>query len=117
MAREFVATHISANVEAQFGFHHRDVLDDPRFWASRIHPDDAPRGFTEMGQLFEQDHRARECRCRIPDESWRWVFDRLVLIRDAGGDPTAMVGSSTGITDRRAHEGILDREQQEEEGA
>ena len=49
---DYAATYISENVEELFGYKAEQFLDDPKFWANGIHPEDAPRIFSELGQLF-----------------------------------------------------------------
>ena len=108
----FPATFISDNVREQFGFAPQDFLDDPSFWASRIHPEDAPRIFADLGQLFVHGRHTHEYRWQAADGSWRWVHDQLVLARDSEGNPTEMIGNWTDISGRkRAEEGIEASEQ------
>ena len=69
----FGATFISQAVVGQFGFDPGAFLADPGFWASRIHPEDAPRIFEGLGELFEHGHHAHEYRWQRADGTWAWV--------------------------------------------
>jgi HAMP domain-containing protein len=56
------ATFVTENVETKFGFPPGYFLNDPKFWASRIHPEDAPDIFEGLCKLFEHGHPAHEYR-------------------------------------------------------
>ncbi len=105
----FGATFIADNITPQFGFTPQDFLDDAGFWASRIHPDDAPRVFAELGQLFEHGRHVHEYRWQAADGSWRWVHDQVVLKRDREGNPIEMIGNWMDITSRKHAEAELQR--------
>jgi PAS domain-containing protein len=48
---DYAATYISENVTSQSGYEAREFTEDPRFWAGRIHPEDAPRVFAEVPRV------------------------------------------------------------------
>ena len=100
-AEPFAATFIAHNVETTFGFGPSSFLDDPGFWASRIHPDDAPAVFEGLAALFELGRHAHEYRWRASDGRWVWVYDQLVLLRDEQGQPLEIIGTWMDITERK----------------
>ncbi len=104
---DFGATFVSDGVLAQLGYTARDFIEDPGFWASHLHPDDALRVFAEIGPLFVHDRITHEYRFRCADGAYRWMLDQVRLLRDADGQPTGMIGSWTDITDHKRVEYAL----------
>lgn len=101
---DFGAIFISENVSRIFGYAPQAFTEDSQFWANHIHPEDAPRVFAELGQIFEHGQHSHEYRFRMPDGSYRWIHDHLQLIRDELGNPIEMVGSWEDITKRKQAE-------------
>jgi len=100
----FGATFISQAVVGQFGFDPGAFLADPGFWASRIHPEDAPRIFEGLGELFEHGDHAHEYRWQRADGTWAWVHDQLALVYGDDGQPLEIVGTWIDITERKRGE-------------
>jgi len=98
---DFGATFISENIEAQTGYKPEDYLNNPGFWASRIHPDDKERVFDEIKRLFINDHHTHEYRFKCKDEKYHWMRDELKLIRDENGKPKEIIGYWIDITERK----------------
>ncbi|MGE5339138.1 MAG: PAS domain S-box protein [Gemmatimonadota bacterium] len=103
---DYAATYVSPNIVEQFGFSQSECLA-PRWWADRIHPEDAPRVFAELPQLFEHDRHQHDYRFRFADGTYRWVHDALRLVRDAEGKPVEIIGYWADIDDRRRAEAEL----------
>jgi len=104
---DYGATFISENIKTQLGYEAREFLQDSRFWVDRIHPEDVPRVFSELLRLFEQDYHTHEYRFVHKDGTYRWMHDRLNLVRDVGGTPTEIVGCRIDITERKKMEEAL----------
>jgi PAS domain S-box-containing protein len=98
---DYAARDISPNVETQTGYMPSDFIDDANFWASHIHPEDAPRILDGLQNLFEHDHHTHEYRFRLKDGSYRWMHDEMKLIRDPDGEPLKIIGYWTDITERK----------------
>lgn len=58
---DFDTTYISGNIQPILGYKPDEFLQKG-FWASKIHPEDAPRIFTELYQLFEHGFHKHEYR-------------------------------------------------------
>ena len=101
------ATFVAETVRQHLGFAPSDFLDDPGFWASRIHLEDAPRIFAGLGQLFERDRHAHEYRWQKADGSWCWIYDQMVLSRDSAGNPLEIIGTWMDITERKRAEAAV----------
>ena len=97
----YPATFISDNVERQLGYESHEFTDDPQFWASHIHPDDAPRVIASLSNLLEKDHHIHEYRFLHKDGTYRWMHDESRLVRDANGNPLDVIGSWIDITGRK----------------
>jgi diguanylate cyclase (GGDEF)-like protein/PAS domain S-box-containing protein len=89
---DFGATYISPNVEQQLGYKAEQFLEDPGFWASNIHPEDAEKVFADLPKLFEEGAHAHEYRFRHRDGHYMWMVDQLKLIRDEKGEPLEIIG-------------------------
>ncbi len=109
---DYGATFISENVTAQMGYEPRQFVDDPQFWADRVHPEDAAGVFAELPRLFEQGRHTHEYRFLHKDGSYRWMCDEMKLVRDEDGNPLEIVGYRIDVTERKQAEEAL-RESEE----
>jgi PAS domain-containing protein len=75
------------------GFSAWEMLEDPKFWPSRVHPDDAPKVFAEVGKLIEAGGGTVEYRFRHRDGNYLWIQDTFKVIFDDAGKPQEVVGS------------------------
>ena len=66
---EYACTFVSENVDPIMGFSPWEMLEDPGFWFSRLHPDDAPRVAAEMAPLIERGGGNLEYRFRNRQET------------------------------------------------
>jgi two-component system, cell cycle sensor histidine kinase and response regulator CckA len=98
------ATFISDNVKEMLGYESTTFLENSDFWASRIHPEDAPQVFEGITQLFVQGTYSHEYRFLHQNGSYRWVLDDLKLIRDTAGEPLEIVGYWSDITEKKQME-------------
>jgi len=109
---EYPATFISENVQKLFGYRPEQFLEDPGFWAKGIHPDDAPRVFSDLANLFEHGTHSHEYRFLMEDGRYIWVQDELKLQYDPQGTPVQIVGYWADITDRKNTEMELEAHHQ-----
>lgn len=93
-------SYISGNVSAILGYEPAE-FDAPHFWSAVIHPDDVKIIFASHHLLFETGHLENEFRVRHKDGSWRWIYNKMILVRNENGTPNHMVGSWLDITDRK----------------
>jgi PAS domain S-box-containing protein len=86
-------------------------------WNGLVHPEDAPRREKAFREFLASNETffSIENRLRHRDGSYRWLYLRAVLERDAAGKPVRMTGASADITGRKRLEkeilSISDREQ------
>lgn len=98
--------YYSPRWKEMLGFAEDEIPNDIEEWLQRVHPIDAERvrhvvsPNLNPGTLrFEIEYRIRH-----KDESYRWVLNRGVIIRDSKGTAYRMAGSLTDITDRKEAE-------------
>ncbi|MFK4766342.1 PAS domain S-box protein [Desulfobaculum sp. SPO524] len=88
---------VSPNITSILGYTPDEVVADPDFWRSRIHPDDPAPAVTAKRLPISGRHTA-EYRFRHADGSWRVLRDAMTL--SAGDGETATItGTITDITD------------------
>jgi PAS domain S-box-containing protein len=105
---DFPITFIGANVARQLGWAVQEVLDDPRFWVTRIHPEDRVRVLKTLWPLVASgvpdDRQAQEYRFLAGDGTWRWIHDERRVVRDESDRPVEIVASWVDVTDQRRAE-------------
>jgi diguanylate cyclase (GGDEF)-like protein/PAS domain S-box-containing protein len=76
------------------------------WWHARVHPHDRRRVEQRLDSVMESGERrwSEEYRFRHEDGSYRWFWDRGVLMRDAAGKPIRFIGCMTDISVQRAAE-------------
>jgi PAS domain S-box-containing protein len=104
---DYGATFVSRNIPEIFGYTAAQFTSDSEFWASHIHPEDAPRVFADLALLFGQGYHTHEYRFLHGNGEYRWVENHLRLIRDDGGEPVEIVGSLQDVTERKQAEEAL----------
>src|SRR5262249_55532524 len=97
-----------------FGYHLDNSESDPAWWLERIHPEDraAVESFFFDVVRGKELNWVDEYRFRCADGSYKDVYDRGHVLRDADGRATRMIGAMLAITDRkRAEEALRESEQ------
>ena len=76
------------------------------WWHARVHPHDRKRVEERLDAVMDGDERrwSEEYRFRHEDGSYRWFWDRGVLMRDARGKPLRFIGCMTDISAQRIAE-------------
>ena len=94
--------YVSANV-AQFGYRAKDFVSGRISWPGITHPDDVLRLERELRQYrrrkvysFMQHYRIRNA-----EGEYRWIEDRTMAIRGAGGHITGYQGIILDVTDSK----------------
>ena len=103
----FRCTFVSDNVDPIMGFSAWEMLEDPKFWPSRLHPEDAPQVIAEVGRLLAAGGGTVEYRFRHRDGNYLWIQDTFKVIPDENGKPLEVVGSWANISDRKQAERAL----------
>lgn len=101
---DYGATFISDNILQVTGYTSAEFLAESSFWANHIHPEDMPRVFAGLPQLFERGHYLHEYRFRHQAGHYLWIQNELRLICDSQGTPIEIVGYFVDISDRKQAE-------------
>jgi PAS domain S-box-containing protein len=101
---DFGCTFVSENIRTIMGFSPEEMITDPKCWPDRLHPDDAPRVFSELGPLIEQGGGTVEYRFRHRDGHYVWVQDSFRVLYDDAGHPLELVGAWADMTKRKEAE-------------
>jgi len=105
---DFACTFVSENLHSIMGYRPQEMLDDPKFWASHLHPADAARVFSDVHRLIAQGGGTVEYRFRHRLGHYIWIQDAIKVISDEAGRPVEIVGSWADFTEnKRAEEALL----------
>jgi PAS domain S-box-containing protein len=97
---DFDATFISDNIFTVTGYTTKEFLTKG-FWASHIHPDDAPEVFKGLEKLFENNKHNHEYRFKFKNGTYNWMADDLKLVKDENGNPIEIIGAWNNIDKRK----------------
>ena len=106
-SNDFSVTYVNDNVEPLVGFQPEEFVADPKFWSSRIHPEDQAKIEADRGLLFDKGEVVHEFRFLHKDGRYRWLRDHRRLVRDGNDQPLEVIGCAIDITDLKLAEGRL----------
>jgi PAS domain S-box-containing protein len=101
VASSYAIRSISDNVRRQLGYAPEEIVADPEFWTSRVHPDDAPRAWDAWAATPAEGRRSAQYRLRNAAGAYRWIHDERRLVYDESGQPAEIVGSWVDVTEHR----------------
>ena len=100
-------TFVSDNVTAKLGYQPQELLDNPKFWAEHIHPDDAKQLFAIAPYLFQHKYHVLEYRFLHKNGTYHWMRDEMRLVYNQAGNLQEIVGAWYDITEnKRAQEQV-----------
>ena len=109
---DYGATYITHNIKAITGFEDTNFTSKSSLWADRIHPEDAPRIFVNLPQIFEKGYHEHQYRWQVADGSYKWFYHHMRVIISSNGKK-CIIGMMQDITERkRAEEALLNAAQQ-----
>jgi PAS domain S-box-containing protein len=93
--------------KAMLGYQENEIGNSLSEWESRVHPEDMPGIYADIGQhiqgktpVYQNEHRMQ---CK--DGSYKWILDRgQVIERDEQGNPVRFIGIHHDISERKAAE-------------
>ena len=97
-------TSLSENIARQLGYEMPEVVDDPGFWTSHVHPDDVARVRASWTATLAEGRCSEQYRLRHRDGRHRWIHDERRLVRDDAGHALEIVGSWVDVTEHRQAE-------------
>lgn len=103
--------YYSPRWKQMLGYLEKEVGNRIDEWTRRVHPEDRNAAETDIKRhrhlngetsLYENKHRIQH-----RDATYRWHLERGVCVRNAKGEATRMVGTTTDITEREMAEDVL----------
>jgi PAS domain S-box-containing protein len=87
----------------QIGYEPDEIPNRYEEWESRLHPDDKERVLTTLWAYLDgrEAEYGLEFRLRHKNGTYRWIYTRGVVIADASGRQTHMIGCHLDITERK----------------
>jgi two-component system, cell cycle sensor histidine kinase and response regulator CckA len=87
----------------QIGYEPDEIPNRYEEWESRLHPEDRQRVLTALRAYLDgrAPEYALEFRLRHKNGTYRWMYTRGVVLSDASGRQTHMIGCHLDITERR----------------
>jgi two-component system cell cycle sensor histidine kinase/response regulator CckA len=87
----------------QIGYEPDEIQNRYEEWENRLHSDDRNRVLSALQAYLDgrEAEYALEFRLRHKNGTYRWIYTRGVVLRDASGRQTHMIGCHLDITDRR----------------
>jgi len=114
---DYACTFVSENLKSIMGYTPREMLDDPNFWASHLHPEDAARVFSDVHRLIDKRGGTIEYRFRHRQRHYIWIQDTFKVTHDEAGQPLEIVGSWADITNRKLAEAEVQKAKEAAEEA
>lgn len=92
--------YLSPRWKAQLGYDDQEIESSFSTWYSRVHPQDIDEAMSAVMDCLEgrTPHYESLHRLRHRDGSYRWIFDRGVVLRDTAGIPLRLAGSHADVT-------------------
>ncbi len=97
-------TWISEQIKQITGYSREEVLANPGFWESHLHPDDRERVINAWQASLETGDLILEYRLRAADGTYHWFLDHLVMIKDEAQKNIDTAGICIDITKNKLAE-------------
>jgi PAS domain S-box-containing protein len=99
----------------QIGYADDEIPARLEEWPDRLHPDDALEAMARVARFLAgvEPAYSNEFRLRHRDGTYRWIFARGALVRDALGRPVRMLGAHVDVSELREAEHRLRQAQAE----
>jgi PAS domain S-box-containing protein len=96
----------SCEWKSQLGYQEHEIGNEVSEWESRIHPDDLAPTMAALNACLNSTNQEYEAefRLRHKNASYRWIYARGEVLRDASGKPVRMLGCHVEITKRKQAE-------------
>lgn len=93
-------------IQGVFGYKKEDVGKTSKWWFDRIHPEDSIKMSVKLYSFLEQktEKWQDEYRFACADGTYKYVFDRGFLVKDANGKAIRMIGAMQDITKQKEEE-------------
>ena len=97
------------------GYWPEEVEGNVNWWRRQVHPDDVEAVDQSILAALQSDGSSfsTEFRLRHRDGSWVHVWDKGLIVRDAGGKAVRVVGSTLDVSERRRSQEALEKAHRE----
>lgn len=99
--------YLNSAVESLYGRSLDEFVTNPNLWLEVIHPDDRVRVESVIPILFSRGTLQIEYRIIRPNGKFRWLNNRMRLIKDHTGESTVINGIITEISEHKIAEKAL----------
>ncbi|HYE36998.1 ATP-binding protein [Methylocaldum sp.] len=113
----FKMSFVSETITLVTGYEPCQWYNDEIFWIDHIHPDDRTTVLRNQNLLISQGELTHQYRFRHKDGSYRWIDDKLRLLRDSEGNMAEVIGAWVDITERKEVELALKEAKESAEAA
>lgn len=96
----------NSNIYNMFGYDKQSVKNVGTWWKDKIHPDDLETVDNALAEVLknEDDRFQMEYRFQAADGSYKYIFDRAFVIKNAQDKPVRMIGAMQDTTQEREEE-------------
>jgi PAS domain S-box-containing protein len=94
-----------------------DFINDANLWLNIVDSADRGRVETSLRDIMHSGTQIITYRIRRPDQTLRWLFHHMRLVRDATGTPLRIDGITVDITQHKLAEDLLKQRNQELQAA
>ena len=91
---------VSQNLYKYLGYSPEQIINDPEFWITHIHPEDKENTLITLEHNLKQGGGEVNYRFLHSDGAYRWLHDQHLVIQD-NDTPVEIVGSLTDITEQQ----------------
>jgi len=93
-------------IQGVFGYKKEEVGKTSKWWFDRVHPEDSIRVSVKLYNFLEEkvEKWQDEYRFACADGTYKYVFDRGFLVKDADGKPIRMIGAMQDVTRQKEEE-------------
>jgi two-component system, NarL family, sensor histidine kinase UhpB len=109
----FITNEIKSPSKEFFDYKLEDVKSDIEWWKDRIHPHDRESVFGALENLLngKAESAQSEYRFKCAIGLYRYVFNRVHLLRDDNGVPVGIIGAMMDLTEMKSLEDRLTKQQ------
>lgn len=93
-------------IQSIFGYTEKEIGATSKWWFDKIHPEDSIKMSVKLYSFLEQktEKWQDEYRFACADGTYKYVFDRGFLVKDANGKAIRMIGAIQDITQKKQEE-------------
>ncbi|MGR9106383.1 MAG: EAL domain-containing protein [Gammaproteobacteria bacterium] len=103
----FRVTMISPSIKEITGFTPEEWIANKTLWIDNVHPADRAGALHHQARLIDEGTLEHQYRFRHKNGAYRWIHDKLILIRRPDGGIREVIGSWMDITRARETEQAL----------